>query len=90
MITITVENDWTSDLFVTVWDLMAPDPQTPALEPQRLNSGEVVLVDLENDGRGYGKVKWRAVDTNNASRVKERQPVSCSAGSTVEVDLLGV
>jgi hypothetical protein len=83
MITIAVENADHGDLFVSITDLnQAGSPVI--VDKKRVNPGESVPVDIQEDGHDSGKILWKAQHTDNLSKTAQRT-VTPSAGDTVEV-----
>jgi hypothetical protein len=83
MITVNLENDDQNDLFVSVTDLnQAGSPVV--LNPVRINQGETLAVEVQEDGHGNGKITWAAQQVNDPTRAVHRT-VTVSSGDTVEV-----
>jgi hypothetical protein len=83
MITVNFENDDQNDLFVSVTDLnRAGSPVV--LNQVRINQGESLAVEIQEDGHGNGKVTWAAQQVDEPTRTVHRT-VTVSSGDTVEV-----
>jgi hypothetical protein len=83
MITINLENDDQNDLFVSVKDLnQAGSPVV--LNQARINQGEALAVEIQEDGHGSGKVTWAAQRVDDATQAAQRT-VTVDSGDTVEV-----
>lgn len=83
MITVNLENDDQIDLFVRVTDLnRAGSPVV--LNQVRINQGESLAVEIQEDGHGSGHIEWAAQQVDHASRTVHRT-VTVSSGVTVEV-----
>lgn len=83
MITVTLENQDQGDLFVTVTDLnQAERPEI--LKKQRINQGESRLLDIQEDSRGTGRIRWLAQRTDHLQTTAQHVATP-EAGDTVEV-----
>ena len=70
MITGEIENADTDDLFVWANDLNTSDQQM-VLDGVRINEHQSSVIEIQEDGNGKGRVHWRAVRANDASKVRE-------------------
>lgn len=83
MITVSIENSDQGDLFVSVTDLnRAGSPVI--VNKARVNAGESIQVDIQEDGHDSGKILWKAQRTDKPSQTAHRT-VAPNAGDTVEV-----
>lgn len=83
MITVNLENDDQNDLFVSVTDLnRAGSPEV--LNQVRINQGDSLAVEIQEDGHGAGKVAWAAQQVDDPTRTVHRT-VTVSSGDAVEV-----
>ena len=83
MITSTLENQDQGDLFVTVKDLnQAGEPEI--LNNQRINQGESRLLDIQEDGRGTGRIRWLAQRTDRPQKTAQHVATP-ETGDTVEM-----
>lgn len=83
MITVTLENQDQGDLFVTVTDLnRAETPEI--LKKQRINQGESLLLDIQEDGHGTGRIKWLAQRTDHPQKTAQHVATP-ETGDTVEI-----
>jgi len=83
MITISLENVDQGDLFVSVTDLN--QARSPVIvDKQRVNAGDSLLVDVQEDGQGSGKITWTAQRTDHPAKTAQRT-VTVGAGEPVEV-----
>jgi len=89
MIQVFIENTDVTDLFATATDLNTAQP-TPVLTNQRINAGNRVPANAQEDGNGNCLLTIVTVDANDPTRTKTFNNQSCSAGQTIQVDLFGV
>lgn len=83
MITISIENADHGDLFVSITDHnQAGSPVI--VDKKRINAGESIPLDIQEDGHDSGKILWKAQRTDNPSKTAQ-QTVTPGAGDTVEV-----
>ena len=59
-LTITIKNDTTSNIFVTVYDLNT-NPVQKLLSNQLMNGFATVTVSLTSDSSGQGHLSWTAI-----------------------------
>jgi predicted RNA-binding protein with TRAM domain len=85
MITVNLENDDQNDLFVSVTDLNRAGLPL-VLNQVRINQGESLAVEVQEDGHGSGKVAWAAQQVDYPTRTVHRT-VTVSSGDTVEVTI---
>jgi protein involved in polysaccharide export with SLBB domain len=81
MITINLENADQNDLFVSVTDLNQAGSLV-VLNQVRLNQGDTLSVEIQEDGHGSGKVTWAAQRVDDARKTAHRT-VMVDAGGTV-------
>jgi hypothetical protein len=86
MIQIFITNADVDDLFATVTDLNTLPPSTP-LANQRINAGNNVPTNVQEDGNGKCLLNVVAVKASDATRTKAFNNQSCSAGETISVDV---
>jgi hypothetical protein len=65
-VSLTITNNGTSDIVVTVYDLNAR-PNRPVLAGQRLSGFSSVLVSVAVDGTGRGHVSWTATSERSGT-----------------------
>jgi hypothetical protein len=83
MITVNVDNEDQGDLFVSITDLnQAGSPRV--LDQVRINQGESLAVEIQEDGHGSGKIAWAAQRVDHPTRTVHRT-VTATSGDTVEV-----
>jgi hypothetical protein len=83
MITVSIENDDQGDLFVSITDLnQAGSPLV--VDKKRLNLGESMPVEVQEDGDESAKITWMAQRTDKPAQTA-RRTVTPGAGDTVEV-----
>ena len=83
MITVTLENQDQGDLFVSITDLnQAGEPEI--LKKQRINRGESRLLDIQEDGKGSGKIRWLAQRTDHPQKTAQHVATP-ETGDTVEI-----
>jgi hypothetical protein len=83
MITVNVDNDDQGDLFVSITDLnQAGSPLV--LNQVRINQGESVTVEIQEDGHGSGKIAWAAQRVDHPTKTVHRT-VTVTSGDTVDV-----
>jgi hypothetical protein len=63
---ITLDNDTTSTLLVTVYDLNADHQKV--LESKEINSFASINISISTDQSGHGHVAWTATNTDRDSR----------------------
>jgi hypothetical protein len=89
MISITICNDDSRDLFVTVWDLNQPG--SPQTMNTRINQGESKPLEVQEDSGGKGNLNWAAVATDDQTASHSTSsPVTPTVGEQVNVDLWSV
>jgi hypothetical protein len=83
MITINVANEDQGDLFVSVTDLNRAG--SPVVVNQvRINEGDSLAVEVQEDGHGNGKMTWSALRVEFPEKTGQRT-VTVRSGDTVEV-----
>ena len=83
MITINVVNEDQGDLFVSVTDLnRAGSPIV--VNKVRINEGDSLPVEVQEDGHGNGKMTWAALRVDFPEKTVHRT-VTVGSGDTVEV-----
>jgi hypothetical protein len=83
MITVNVDNEDQGDLFVSITDLnQAGSPLV--LNQVRINQGESLAVEIQEDGHGSGKIAWAAQRVDHPTKTVHRT-VTVTPGDTVEV-----
>ena len=83
MITVTLENQDQGDLFVTVTDLnQAAAPEI--LKNQRINRGEIRLLDIQEDSHDTGRIRWLAQRADQPQKAAQHVATP-EAGDTVEI-----
>lgn len=87
MIQIFVENIDVDDVFATLTDLLTLPPTTPMVN-QRINSNKNQSVQVQEDGNGNCLVKIVTVKAADPSQTKTFDNQSCSAGQTIDVDVV--
>jgi hypothetical protein len=81
---ITVSNDDTADLFVSLWDLnTATDAQI--MDNQRLNENSSQSINIAEDGNGKGRVRWEATPADDRRISKRADQDDITAFDTVLV-----
>jgi hypothetical protein len=83
MITVNLENDDQNDLSVSVTDLNRAGLPV-VLNQARINQGESLAVEIQEDGHGSGKIEWAAQRVDHPTKTVHRT-VTVSSGDTVEV-----
>jgi hypothetical protein len=88
-LTITITNDSTSNLLVTVYDLNASPPQK-VMTNQLINGFASVTVAISPDSSGLGHLSWTAMTNDPDMRqCGRRDKPQLSDGATVHVDTDG-
>jgi hypothetical protein len=83
VITIKVANDGQGDLVVSITDLnQAGSPRV--LNQVRIDQGESLAVELQEDGHGSGKIAWAAQRVDHPTKTVHRT-VTVTSGETVQV-----
>jgi hypothetical protein len=86
MITISIVNDDTRDLFVQVWDLNQPG--NPQVMNARINQGSRELLQVQEDSDGKGQINWTVADANDPlTGHSTSSPVTPTVGEEVNVDV---
>jgi hypothetical protein len=84
-ISITISNNTTKDLVVTIYDLNAP-PGTRVLSGERINSFASIKVTIAPDESGQGHLRWTATSGGRDDRTCGRRDKSgLNDGDTVHV-----
>ena len=83
MITITIHNADTRDLFVSVTDNNTRPPAA-VLDNARINSGQSTAVQIQEDGSAVGNIQWTATRTDDSSVTKSGSE-NPSVGDQVDV-----
>ncbi len=89
MIQISISNTDPSDLFATVTDSNTYAP-IDVLTTQRINHGQSVSVNVQEDGNGNCLVQITTISAADHTKTKSFPNESCAAGGTIQVDLAGV
>ena len=66
--TITINNNTTSDLLVTAYDLSAGSVQK-VLSNEEINSFASIAVPINQDESGHGHLSWSAISVGRDSRM---------------------
>jgi hypothetical protein len=69
--TITINNNTTSDLLVTAYDLNAGSAQK-VLSNEKINSFASIVVPINMDESGFGHLSWSATSVSRDSRMCAR------------------
>jgi len=85
MISISISNDDTVDLFVSVTDENTSPPNT--LPTFRVNVGQSSSIQVQEDGDGKYLIDTVATDAHDSSRTKSVSGQSGSSGDPVSLDL---
>ncbi|MGP8165946.1 MAG: hypothetical protein ACLQAR_10515, partial [Steroidobacteraceae bacterium] len=84
-LTITIKNDTTSNIFVTVYDLNT-NPVQKLLSNQLMNGFATVTVPLTSDSSGQGHLSWTAITVDPDMRqCGHNDKPNLSDGATVRV-----
>jgi hypothetical protein len=89
MIQVFIANTDVDDLFATATDLNTLPPST-ILNGARINAGNNVSVNAQEDGNGKCLLNIVTARTDDTSRTKTFANQSCGAGETISVDVFGV
>ena len=89
MIQVFIANTDVDDLFATATDLNTLPPST-ILNGVRINAGNNVSVNAQEDGNGKCLLNIVTARTDDTSRTKTFANQSCNAGETISVDVFGV
>jgi hypothetical protein len=87
-IQISITNDGTDDILVTVYD-MSLGPNAVILSHQRINGFSTIPLSLSSDATGRANVSWTAVTVDPSGRKcghAERTGLADSASVTVRAD----
>jgi len=84
MINVSIKNTDVQDLFVTVADLNVVVNQL-VLDAKRINKGQAVVVELQDDSDGHGQIRWQVNQTESPLTGKSDQAKGLSDGDVVEV-----
>jgi hypothetical protein len=88
-LTITISNDSTSNLLVTVYDLNT-DPAQKILASQVVNGFATVSVSVTADDSGHGHLSWSAITVDRDMRqCGHRDKPDLNDGDTVHVSADG-
>jgi hypothetical protein len=88
-LTITISNDSTSNLLVTVYDLNT-DPAQKILASQVINGFATVSVSVSADDSGHGHLSWSATTVDRDMRqCGHRDKSDLNDGDTVHVSADG-
>ncbi len=84
-LTITISNDGTANILVTVYDLNT-DPAQKILANQLINSFATVAVSVSSDASGHGHLSWSATTLDRDMRqCGHRDKPDLNDGDTVHV-----
>jgi hypothetical protein len=85
MISITISNTDSQDLFVQVWDLNQPG--SPQVLNSRINQGSSQPLQVQDGSDGNGNINWAALAANNPTpgQVPTTSQTTPSDGDTVNV-----
>jgi hypothetical protein len=88
-LTITISNDGTSNILVTVYDLNT-DPAQKILANQLINGFATVAVSVSADASGHGHLSWSAITQDRDMRqCGHRDKPDLNDGDTVHVSADG-
>jgi hypothetical protein len=85
MISISIVNDDSVDLFVSVTDDNTSPPNT--LPTFRVNAGQSSAIQVQEDGNGLFRIDTMTTDANDSSRSQSVVGRSASPGDPVSVSL---
>ena len=87
---VFINNDDVVDLFVTVTDNNTQPPSNPLTNKRINHGGASVGIDVQADGDGNANLGWFAQSAEDPTKTKTNaNPVTPSAGQTVDVDVFG-